>query len=1111
MKVFWLRLYPFDPATGLEVEYLFTSRNHKQATTIVPGKTYLPMLENFPKLEISVFEGDFSGKAEVKCDNLTIAVNNKIVQWPNLVWDGARAELFKGYDTDTSFTTVKQIFSGIVDKAPEFSGTSANISLTDYSGNLEKDFLTLTYLGTGGVEGPIALKGTLKPLALGYPKNVEPILIDAANVVFQYSAYAETIGVQSLWENGLSFGAKTATVAYQGSIAATYAALVAQALTVGQWADAPSIGMFRLGGETSGVIAADVKGIRKGSGGILIANIADCLDYLFQSAGEARTVPANLTAFQAATGNMTISDYFTEQETISDVVERYLTSVGGYYFYGTTGSVYFNVIRMMAPTTVLSSAGDLKPVVEDVNILPVSAPYKELRMGVDKNFRVQNVSEISDALLVLIDQASAAAKNAQDAANQASDDVDTITTTMNRIGADNILSRVEKQTAKTDYADLQNEQTDILSRATGYAITTTKTNYNNALAALDTYLATLNPAWNDTTQDTTITRSTWVLKWRNVYYARAMLLNEIAANALFAQQAASVVNQGPWATLQDDPATYKNPILALADDGTVTQSEKTFVRQTNADLQARYQPLADRLVALKLNATKATLDLARLRWSQYLTSFSPTITENGDTDIHDPIWDEKSFTGYILTNSAPAPVAQTSNEWFTLTDNSNTLSQNYRRQLNPWTFGASRWGAGVPIKKDTTPAATRFPALQVQSAGGAAGNKNAIVSLDTYTGAVVEVSAGIADEFAALDCGDYWFLCATMTANADDTQVNAYVIPAYGANINQTSSAPATMGSIIAQPIVASRGSLYRLGKHMMAGRLGDYVKQLAAAHAAVSQVDSQLSNYPDGPKTAGVTYDSTDTTLQDADDLNYFLRGGTDGVAITSGVTMSYKVVSGTLNGFTSASGSQAMTVTNGVGNVPVNSMVGETVTIKVTLVQGLLSFIFTTVITKTLAPAPVTTGTGGTGAVGASQTSGFTIMGAGTWGTPQVISNVLTLNSSSATVNVKIYLLPRYASNGTSGPCNARYTVQRLVSGTWVTQGSAFLDSNPDAYSEFDEELNRNFVVSGTVNGTLTLTGQPTGVANQFRVLCQITTNVPSVGTFSHIVPQNGGVFLS
>lgn len=44
-----------------------------------------------------------------------------------------------------------------------------------------------TYLGTGGVEGSVSLTGRIKPWALGYCFNVEPVLLSASDQIYQWS------------------------------------------------------------------------------------------------------------------------------------------------------------------------------------------------------------------------------------------------------------------------------------------------------------------------------------------------------------------------------------------------------------------------------------------------------------------------------------------------------------------------------------------------------------------------------------------------------------------------------------------------------------------------------------------------------------------------------------------------------------------------------------------------------------------------------------------------------------------------------------------------------------------------------------------------------------
>lgn len=61
------------------------------------------------------------------------------------------------------------------------------IQLRDLGWQLEGSLHGETYAGTGGVEGDARLTGTIKPWALGYCFNVEPILLSSSDQIFQWS------------------------------------------------------------------------------------------------------------------------------------------------------------------------------------------------------------------------------------------------------------------------------------------------------------------------------------------------------------------------------------------------------------------------------------------------------------------------------------------------------------------------------------------------------------------------------------------------------------------------------------------------------------------------------------------------------------------------------------------------------------------------------------------------------------------------------------------------------------------------------------------------------------------------------------------------------------
>ena len=119
--------------------------------------------------------------------------------------------------------------------------------------------------------------------------------------------------------------------------------------------------------------------------------------------------------------------------------------------------------------------------------------------------------------------AAASAQAAADAANRE----------LLVIAADDVLSAGEKPPVILDYSVIANEQGGIDAQAAAYGISAERTAYDVACAALTTYLNALTAptAWNNTSGDTTIIRTTFLGMFAAVYAARQALLNRIAAVA----------------------------------------------------------------------------------------------------------------------------------------------------------------------------------------------------------------------------------------------------------------------------------------------------------------------------------------------------------------------------------------------------------------------------------------------------------------------------------------------------------------------------------------------------------------------------------------------------
>lgn len=190
-------------------------------------------------------------------------------------------------------------------------------------------------------------------------------------------------------------------------------------------------------------------------------------------------------------------------------------------------------VQPTAPTAAESTGGDkwldangkYWRRVEDITLTIAGEPIEVAGETLEIVWTDNEVQPVLDALREAADaQADAdAAAVAAANANEAIAD----------IASDDVLTAGEKPRVIQDVAVITAEQAGIDASATNYGITTEKTAYDNAVAALTAYLATLTApvAWNVLTGNTTIIGATFRSNFQTVYSTRQALLDRIAEEA----------------------------------------------------------------------------------------------------------------------------------------------------------------------------------------------------------------------------------------------------------------------------------------------------------------------------------------------------------------------------------------------------------------------------------------------------------------------------------------------------------------------------------------------------------------------------------------------------
>lgn len=381
------KVSPLDPATGNRVDLYLSSADDSRVTGL-NGLVWEPALTAAPTLSINLWQGDFQEPVDTGGASFGFNIGILKMTYANAdtyMWAGAPVEIY-AEEPGTAWPWAQR-FKG---RVAGFSRRNQVVTINSKIDTepFEKNVLTATYAGTTGAEGSADLKGRLKPLVIGWAKNVEPVLIDATNSVYQFSAYGAIEAVSVLYERATDFGASVGDYA-------TYAALVAATIPAGRWATCLAAGMVRLGAPAAGVITGDIRGHRVGGTtprltGAVISALATIAGV---SAGDIEA--STLTALDSAVA-YPINIVLTEQSKFNDIAASLALACNWQSGITLQGKFFVLAVTLTGSEVLtLNAQGAALPQVTSSDEQDVSVPYYQTIFGAVRNWRVQSSDEIA--------------------------------------------------------------------------------------------------------------------------------------------------------------------------------------------------------------------------------------------------------------------------------------------------------------------------------------------------------------------------------------------------------------------------------------------------------------------------------------------------------------------------------------------------------------------------------------------------------------------------------------------------------------------------------------------------------------------------------------------
>jgi hypothetical protein len=250
------------PITRLDVD--LSTNGHKMSPTDAgyPDVSGTPNVLQFPQAIITPYSQSFGlgrklwGVAETVSG--AIVIDDTKGTRRNLLiedWVGRDLQVYVGPrgGPQSAFGLVARLLSRQI-SAP--NRWTLALTTDDYSFVFDDDLQTITYAGTGGLEGGSEIAGQVKPLPIGFMRQVEPVPVDAANRIYQVCDG----GIQSIG----SVDHKGVALVFD----ADYADIITATPAAGEYATSLATGYIRLGSDPSGVITcSSVEGYKDGPDG----------------------------------------------------------------------------------------------------------------------------------------------------------------------------------------------------------------------------------------------------------------------------------------------------------------------------------------------------------------------------------------------------------------------------------------------------------------------------------------------------------------------------------------------------------------------------------------------------------------------------------------------------------------------------------------------------------------------------------------------------------------------------------------------------------------------------------------------------------------------------
>lgn len=295
-------------------------------------------------------------------------------------WDGEPISILLG-GVDFALAEFTPVLTGLV-KDATWNAQGIQLIIRDLAARLDLPIQTNVYAGTGMLEGGKNLKNREKPLCMGAPRQVRPILLDRPNQVYQVND-GEMDGYDDVFDNVASY-------TYAGDVADVYAWTPISGNYVSQNAG----GYFRLGSLPSGTVTCNPRG---DSGGPLgyVTRTADVIRRLLTKDADWADTDLELSSFAVVNALRpgTVGIYTGTQKLTRRVVINGLLAPLGFRSFTGAGHLQIGLLNPNAGASREIFEHDI--VAGTLKRERTQIPPWKIRVGHSRSFTVLRDSDIA--------------------------------------------------------------------------------------------------------------------------------------------------------------------------------------------------------------------------------------------------------------------------------------------------------------------------------------------------------------------------------------------------------------------------------------------------------------------------------------------------------------------------------------------------------------------------------------------------------------------------------------------------------------------------------------------------------------------------------------------